>query len=140
MAHLVRVSAKLMACAFGAAAVWVAGATAQDGAVEDEVWIDEVLAEEFEPATALSDESLAARRITDLPQHVSIVVGQDGELDAGYRQESICREETCSPAVIEISTGDVVFFADRWMAGYLETGIGQEVWRVEGAVLEPLQD
>jgi len=140
MARFVRSSARLMACAAAAAAVWVAGATAQDGAIEDEVWLDEDLADEFEPTAAPSDESLAARRIADLPSHVSVVVGQDGQLDAGYRQESICLEETCSLAVIEISTGDVVFFADRWMAGYLETGIGQEVWRVEGAVLEPPQD
>ncbi len=108
---------------------------AQDDPALDE---DAFMLEDVAPADAsdlaLSADEIAARRTEALPAHISVVVSMQGQLATGYSRQSLCIAGDCGDAIIEVQTGDVVFFADTWMAGYIVTGNSDEVWHVDGAV------
>ena len=93
---------------------------------EDVLEVPEIVASDY-----IGDETGFVPAPLALPDFVTEVRSQTGELAPAYREETRCDGGGCETVIVLASSGEVVFLSGRWVGGYLATGRGEQVWHVE---------
>jgi hypothetical protein len=79
---------------------------------------------QYTPSLGVSDDPF------DGLSNVEVIVSELGEVNSPWVRSQGCADQECGALIAHEHTGEVAYFIDEWMGGFIQTGRGEQVIRL----------